>query len=91
MSVKSLNERLDELSSAEKTVDETVPANARLDELIPLTNEAPQFEPIQVAGLFQKGVGSIIKSAKEAKIKTERPILPENVDQAKIGEFQVFI
>jgi hypothetical protein len=89
MSIKPLNERLDELSSAEKAVDETVPANARLDELIPLTSETPQFEPIQVAGLFQKGVGSIIKSAKESKIKTERPILPENVDQAKIGEFQV--
>jgi hypothetical protein len=56
-----------------------------MQELIPLTDAGQEFEPTQVAG-----VGSLLRKAiKEAPIRTERPILPEGVDQGKVGQSQV--
>jgi len=85
MSIPSLTERLDSLSSAEKESGEVVPTQNRLDELIPLTDAGQEFEPTQVAGLG----GLLRKAVKETPIRTERPILPPGVDQGKVGQSQV--
>jgi hypothetical protein len=85
MSIPSLTERLDDLSAADKESQQVVPPETRLDELIPLTDAGQEFEPTQVAG-----VGSLLRKAiKEAPPRTERPILPEGVDQGKVGQSQV--
>jgi hypothetical protein len=85
MSIPSLTERLDDLSAADKESAQIVPPETRLDELIPLTDAGQEFEPTQVAGL-----GSLLrKAAKEAPPRTERPILPEGVEQGKVGQSQV--
>jgi hypothetical protein len=85
MSIPSLTERLDDLSSADKESQQVVPPETRLDELIPLTDAGQEFEATQVAG-----VGGLFRKAiKEAPIRTERPILPEGVPQGKVGQSQV--
>jgi hypothetical protein len=85
MSIPSLTERLDDLSSADKESQQVVPPETRLDELIPLTDAGQEFEPTQVAG-----VSSLLRKAiKEAPVRTERPILPEGVAQGKVGQSQV--
>lgn len=85
MSIPSLTDRLDELSSADKESQQVVPAETRLDELIPLTDAGQEFEPTQVAG-----PGALLRKAvKETPIRTERPILPPGVDQGKVGQSQV--
>jgi hypothetical protein len=56
-----------------------------MQELVPLTDAGQEFEPTQVAG-----VGSLLRKAvKEAPVRTERPILPEGVDQGRVGQSQV--
>jgi len=85
MSIPSLTERLDSLSSADKESEQVVPPETRLDELIPLTDAGQEFEPTQVAGVG----GLLRKAVKEAPVRTERPILPEGVDQGKVGTSQV--
>jgi hypothetical protein len=85
MSIPSLTERLDDLSSADKESAQIVPPETRLDELIPLTDAGQEFEPTQVAG-----PGALLRKAlKEAPMRTERPILPAGVDQGKVGQSQV--
>ncbi len=85
MSIPSLTERLDDLSSADKESAQIVPPETRLDELIPLTDAGQEFEPTQVAG-----PGALLRKAlKEAPPRTERPILPEGVEQGKVGQSQV--
>jgi hypothetical protein len=85
MSIPSLTERLDDLSSADKESAQIVPPETRLDELIPLTDAGQEFEPTQVAG-----PGALLRKAlKEAPMRTERPILPEGVEQGKVGQSQV--
>ena len=85
MSIPSLTERLDDLSSADKESAQVVPPETRLDELIPLTDAGQEFEPTQVAG-----IGTLLRKAvKEAPVRTERPILPPGVDQGKVGTSQV--
>ena len=85
MSIPSLTERLDDLSSADKESAQIVPPETRLDELIPLTDAGQEFEPTQVAG-----PGALLRKAlKEAPMRTERPILPPGVDQGKVGQSQV--
>jgi hypothetical protein len=85
MSIPSLTERLDDLSSADKESEQVVPPETRLDELIPLTDAGQEFEPTQVAGVG----GMLRKAIKEAPIRTERTILPEGVEQGKVGTSQV--
>jgi hypothetical protein len=85
MSIPSLTERLDDLSSADKESAQVVPPETRLDELIPLTDAGQEFEPTQVAGIG----GMLRKAIKEAPPRTERPILPEGVEQGKVGQSQV--
>jgi hypothetical protein len=85
MSIPSLTERLDSLSSADKESAQVVPLETQMQELIPMTDAGQEFEPTQVAG-----VGSLLRKAiKEAPPRTERPILPEGVDQGKVGQAQV--
>ena len=85
MSIPSLTERLDDLSAADKESAQVVPLETQMQELIPLTDAGQEFEPTQVAG-----VGSLLRKAiKEAPPRTERPILPEGVDQGKVGQAQV--
>jgi hypothetical protein len=85
MSIPSLTERLDDLSSADKESQQVVPLETQMQELIPLTDAGQEFEPTQVAG-----VGGLLRKAiKEAPPRTERPILPEGVDQGKVGQSQV--
>ena len=89
MSIPSLTERLDSLSSADKESAQVVPPKTRLDELIPLTDAGQEFEPTQVAGPID-GIGSLLRKAvKETPVRTERPILPPGVDQGKVGTSQV--
>lgn len=85
MSIPSLTERLDSLSSADKESEQVVPPETRLDELVPLTDVGQEFEPTQVAGPG----GLLRKAIKEAPVRTERPILPEGVPQGKVGQSQV--
>jgi hypothetical protein len=85
MSIPSLTERLDDLSSADKESAQIVPPETRLDELIPLTDAGQEFEPTQVAG----PASLIRKAIKEAPSRTERTILPEGVEQGKVGQSQV--
>lgn len=85
MSIPSLTERLDDLSAADKESAQVVPLETQMQELIPLTDAGQEFEPTQVAG-----IGSLLRKAiKEAPPRTERPILPEGVDQGKVGQAQV--
>ena len=85
MSIPSLTDRLDELSSADKESQQVVPLETQMQELVPLTDAGQEFEPTQVAG-----VGSLLRKAvKEAPVRTERPILPEGVDQGRVGQSQV--
>ena len=85
MSIPSLTDRLDSLSSADKESEQIVSPEVRLDELIPLTDAGQEFEPTQVAG-----PGALLRKAiKEAPVRTERPILPQGVDQGKVGQSQV--
>jgi hypothetical protein len=85
MAFKPLDERLDDLSSADKESEQIVSPEVRLDELIPLTDAGQEFETTQVAG-----VGGLFRKAiKEAPVRTERPILPQGVDQGKVGQSQV--
>jgi hypothetical protein len=85
MSIPSLTERLDDLSAADKESQQVVPLATQMQELIPLTDAGQEFEPTQVAG-----VSSLLRKAiKEAPVRTERPILPEGVDQGKVGQSQV--
>jgi len=89
MSIPSLTERLDDLSSADKESQQVVPLETQMQELVPLTNEGQQFDPVQVAGPVE-GLGSLLRKAvKEAPVRTERPILPPGVDQGKVGQSQV--
>lgn len=85
MAFKPLDERLDDLSAADKESAQVVPPETRLDELIPLTDAGQEFEPTQVAGPG----GIFRKMIKEAPVRTERPILPEGVAQGKVGQSQV--
>ena len=93
MSIPSLTERLDDLSSADKESAQVVPLATQMQELVPLTDAGQQFEPVQVASLIQKGtegVGKLLRKAvKETPVRTERPILPEGVPQGKVGQSQV--
>ena len=85
MSIPSLTDRLDSLSSADKESEQVVPLETQMQELIPLTDAGQEFEATQVAGpggLFRKMI-------KEAPVRTERPILPEGVPQGKVGQSQV--
>ena len=85
MSIPSLTERLDDLSAADKESAQVVPLETQMQELIPLTDAGQEFEPTQVAG-----ISSLLRKAvKEAPVRTERPILPEGVEQGKVGTSQV--
>jgi len=85
MSIPSLTERLDDLSAADKESAQVVPLATQMQELIPLTDAGQEFEPVQVAGPG----GIFRKIIKEAPPRTERPILPQGVDQGKVGQSQV--
>jgi hypothetical protein len=89
MSIPSLTERLDDLSAADKESAQVVPLETQMQELIPLTDAGQQFESVQVAGPIE-GLGSLLRKAvKETPVRTERPILPQGVDQGKVGQSQV--
>ena len=85
MSIPSLTERLDDLSSADKESQQVVPLETQMQELVPLTDAGQEFDPVQVAGPG----GIFRKIIKEAPVRTERPILPEGVPQGKVGQSQV--
>lgn len=83
MTVPSLNERIDELSSANKEAAQTVPVADQMQELIPLTDAGQEFEPTQVAG-----PASLIRGAvKGAPKRTERLIIEGDKTLDKIGPY----
>lgn len=85
MTVPSLTDRIDQLSSANKEEAQTVPVADQMQELIPLTDAGQEFEPTQVAG-----PASLIKSAvKGAPKRTERLIIEQGKDVGTVGKSQV--
>lgn len=83
MTVPSLTDRIDELSSANKEESQTVPVAEQMQELIPLTDAGQEFEPTQVAG-----PASLIKKAiQEAPKRTERLIIEGEKTLDKIGPY----
>ncbi len=84
MSIKPLNERLDELSTVEQDVAALPPESEPLDPTA-LTDQNPEFEPTQVAGFESM----IRRAVKKAPKRTERPILPEGTETGKIGPYSV--
>jgi hypothetical protein len=85
MALKPLTERLDELSSADQEAEQVLPEQIKLDELIPLTDSGQEFEPTLVAG-----PASLFKRAlKNAPKRTERPVIPKEVDSAEVGPYQM--
>lgn len=86
MSIKPLNERLDELDSAEKDVAELPLKISATEDTFPSAEEQPQFEPVQVAGLGDlKKLGNIFKQSK----KSERPLIKPGKEQETVGPYQV--
>ena len=86
MSIKPLNERLDELDSAEKDVAELPMKISATEDSFPSADEPPQFEPVQVAGLKDlKNLGNIFKPSK----KSERPLIKPGKEQETVGPYQV--
>ena len=86
MSIKPLNERLDELESAEKDVAELPVKISATEDTFPSAEEQPQFEPVQVAGLGDlKKLGNIFKQSK----KSERPLIKPGKEQETVGPYQV--
>ena len=86
MSIKPLNERLDELDSAEKDVSELPVKISATEDTFPSAEEQPQFEPVQVAGLGDlKKLGNIFKQSK----KSERPLIKPGKEQETVGPYQV--
>jgi len=86
MSIKPLNERLDELDSAKKDVAELPLKVSTIEDALPSAEEPPQFEPVQVAGLKDlKNLGNIFKPSK----KTERPLIKKGKEQETVGPYQV--
>ena len=84
MSIKPLNERLDELSTVEQDVAALPPESEPLDPTA-LTDQNPEFEPTLVAGFK----GMLRETIKRAPKRTERPILPEGTETGKIGPYSV--
>jgi len=84
MSIKPLNERLDELSTVEQDVAALPPESEPLDP-VALTDQNPEFEPTQVAGL----TGMHREAVKKAPKRPQRPILPEGTETGKIGPYSV--
>jgi hypothetical protein len=84
MSIKPLNERLDELSTVEQDVAALPPESEPLDPTT-LTDQNPEFEPTLVAGFK----GMLRETIKRAPKRTERPILPEGTETGKIGPYSV--
>jgi len=83
MTVPSLTDRIDELSSANKEEAQTVPVADQMQELIPLTDAGQEFEPTLVAG-----PASLIKKAiQEAPKRTERLIIEGDKTLEKIGPY----
>jgi hypothetical protein len=88
MAIKSLDDRLDELSAIEQDVEDmqVQTPSAPPPEPIEYTAEPQQFEdPTQVAG-----IGSVIKKIiKEAPKREVIPVVPAGQDAAKVGPYQV--
>ncbi len=84
MSIKPLNERLDELSTVEQDVAALPPESEPVDP-VALTDQNPEFEPTLVAGFK----GMIREAVRKAPKRTERPILPEGTETGKIGPYSV--
>ena len=84
MSIPSLTDRLDSLSSAEMESAQVVPKEIQATVQVEMADSNPQFEPTQVAGLS----GMIRKAVKEAPTRTERLIVKEGMPVEKIGPYQ---
>jgi hypothetical protein len=84
MSIPSLTDRLDSLSSADKESAQVVPKDVQGVVQVEMADSNPQFEPTQVAGLS----GMIRKAVKEAPTRTERLIVKEGMPVEKIGPYQ---
>jgi hypothetical protein len=83
MAIKPLNERLDDLSGAEKAQAE-MPMDNNSQETFELTTEPPQFEETQVAGI--KDIAEIILKAPK---RTKKPLVKEGESVSQVGPYQV--
>jgi hypothetical protein len=87
MSVPSLTDRLDNLSSANKDEAKVIPTDLQSSvEVIQMVDSTPEFEPTQVAGL---GLSMIRETLKKAPKQTERLLIQEGSAVEKAGPFQV--
>jgi hypothetical protein len=87
MAIKPLGERLDELSSAEREVEQIAVSQPGepLPQPIEYETEPASFEPVQVAG-----VGKLIREAvRKAVKKTDRPIIDPQKEIDQVGPYQV--
>jgi len=88
MSIKPLDDRLDELSAVSQDVMDiqmTAPADP-LPEPIEYSQDEQSFEPVQTAGLIDKAIKGALKKAPK---KTEVPIIPKGEESGTVGPYQV--
>jgi len=84
MSVPSLTDRLDNLSSANKELAQVAPIDLQGSVQVEMADTAQEFEPTQVAG----PASLIRKAIKEAPKRTERLMVGEGKAVEKIGPYQ---
>ena len=87
MAIKPLNERLDELSGAEKNLD-VLPVTdepPQLSDVVELKSEPPEYEGTEVAG----GRLDIIKEVLKAPKRVKKPILKEGTETGQVGPYTV--
>lgn len=86
MAMKPLNERLDDLSSADKNLDVLPVADGepKLSDMVQLQSEPPAYEETQVAGRLD-----VVKEILKAPKRTERKILKEGTETGQVGPYTV--
>ena len=87
MSIKPIDERLDELAAVEKDVAENKQAlgNEVIAEPIQYTTDPVEFEGEKVASLF----GAVRGAIKKAPKRTEIPVTQPGATVEKVGPYQV--
>lgn len=87
MSIKPIDERLDELAGVEKAVaeDKAALGNEIIAEPIEYTTEPVEFEGEKVASLF----GAVRGAIKSAPKRTEVPVTQPGATVEKVGPYQV--
>lgn len=87
MSVKPIEDRLDQMSAIDKTVSELTVGDQEPTQAQPIeyTTEPQSFEPVQVAGPIPRLAETLLKAPK----RTTRPLTTPGKEVEKVGPYQV--